>query len=113
MINHSKIIPIILNTIALTIAAIITAFLLGEWYNLGIKQNTEGYPFGGEGPKPYYYQSLGTYLTNNLTWAAIFATILMFSIFTITHKNRRLQYCSFGLLIVSIIAMFINGNFSV
>jgi glycerol uptake facilitator-like aquaporin len=110
MINNIYKTPKILNSITITIAAIITALLLGEWYNLGIKHNTEDYPFGGEGPTPYYYKSLESYISNTLTWATIFGAILMFSIFTITRKNRRLQYCSFGLLVASIIAMFINGQ---
>jgi formate hydrogenlyase subunit 3/multisubunit Na+/H+ antiporter MnhD subunit len=74
------------------------------------KTKTEGYPFGGEGPTPYYYKSLESYISNTLTWSIIFVAILIFSIFSITHKNHRLQYFSFGLMVVAVIAMLMNGK---
>jgi hypothetical protein len=92
------------------IASTITALLIGEWYNLAITHKTDGYPFGGEGSTPYYYKSLESYISNTIIWTIIFSIILIFSIFSMTYKNHRLQYFSFGLMVVAVIAMFINGQ---
>jgi hypothetical protein len=104
--------PVVLNSIAILIAAIFTTFLFGEWYELVIRHKSEGYPFGKEGPVPYYYKSPEAYSTNNLTWAIIFAIILTFSFFTLLQKNQRLKYYALGITIIAIISMYINGQIS-
>jgi hypothetical protein len=30
---------------------------LEEWYIVGVARDIAGYPFGGEGPVPYYYKT--------------------------------------------------------
>jgi magnesium-transporting ATPase (P-type) len=102
--------PAVLNSLAILIAAIFTTLLFGEWYELVIRHKTEGYPLGKEGPVPYYYKTLEAYSTHNLNWAIIFAIILTFSVFALLRKNQRLKYYSFGIIVITIIALFLNGQ---
>jgi hypothetical protein len=44
-----------------------------EYYTVGILKDINDYPFGGEGPVPYYYKSSELYAQINLTWGLIFS----------------------------------------
>lgn len=63
---------------------------LSEWVNVKILGRTNGYPFGGEGPTPYYYKSADLYAAVNLIWGLIFLATFAFGIVAITQRNRKI-----------------------
>lgn len=71
--------PIFLTITTLTIilSGIFALMNLSGIYLIGILNKTDGYPFGGETPTPYYYKTSGLYSKVNLVWGLIFLTILL------------------------------------
>ena len=76
-----------------------------EFYRVGIKKVTESYPFGGEGPVPYYYKTAELYSNVQLTWGIIFTSAFLLGIWNWkTKKVGRIKIIAlfFGLLLLQI-----------
>jgi hypothetical protein len=84
------------KNILYTTLAGITFFLTGvyafislaEFVNVGIFENTYLYPFGGEGPVPWYYESAELYARYSLVTGLISLAILIFSVWSFLKKKR-------------------------
>jgi len=98
-----------LSFISFSIATIIALIWSIEWYQIAILDQIEGYPFGGEGPVPYYYKNKYTYATNALIWAAIFTCAMICSAFALCTKKQRLQYFSSAITLALLVRMICNG----
>jgi hypothetical protein len=70
---------------------------------------TGEYPFGGEGPTPYYYRTAELYALVNLTWGILFVGTLIFSVVVMVMKRERIFF-AFTLTLLLLIAMFIHGQ---
>jgi len=75
-----------------------------------IQGRTAEYPFGGEGPTPYYYKTAEMYSTVNLIWGIVFLSILLFTSWTIIKGQKKLTAISFGSTIILLLGLFINGQ---
>jgi hypothetical protein len=84
---------------------------LQEWYIVGILESIEDYPFGGEGPVPYYYKSANLYSTVNLVWGISYSISLLFGIWFIIKKQFRSLLIIFGVVLLFIILGFIQSAF--
>jgi hypothetical protein len=93
--------------LALTTAVALVLYL--DWYEVAIKQQIEGYPFGGEGPVPYYYKNQYVYATNRLTWAIVFSVSLLFLMYALFTRNQKLHYVSFALTVLLVLGLIVNG----
>ncbi len=83
---------------------------LSEFYLIGILNNTDGYPFGGEGPTPYYYKIAGLYSTVNLIWGLIFLSTLLLAIRTIIKGQRKNAFWFLSLTFLLILGQFLHGQ---
>lgn len=83
---------------------------LSEFYLIGILNKTDGYPFGGEGPTPYYYKTAGLYSKVNLIWGLIFFTTLLLAIWAIIKGQRKNVFWFLGLTILLILGQFLHGQ---
>lgn len=83
---------------------------LGEFYLISILNKTDGYPFGGEGPTPYYYKTAGLYSTVNLIWGLIFLATLLLTIRTTIKGQRKNVFWFLGLTILLILGQFLHGQ---
>ena len=83
---------------------------LSEWFNISILKNTEGYPFGLEGPKPYFYKTAKMYSAVNLAWGLIFLTMLISVIWFLIKGKINKVYITFGFTILVFIIMLIHNN---
>jgi hypothetical protein len=83
---------------------------LSEFYLIGILNKTDGYPFGGEGPTPYYYKTAGLYSTVNLIWGLISLTTLLLAIWAIFKGQRKNVFWFLGLTILLILGQFLHGQ---
>lgn len=102
--------PTFLTVSILTIilCGLLTLMNLGEFYLIGILNKTDGYPFGGEGPTPYYYKTAGLYSTVNLIWGLIFLTTLLLAIRTIFKGQRKNVFWFLGLTVLFILGQFLH-----
>jgi hypothetical protein len=81
-----------------------------EWYIVKIQGRTAEYPFGGEGPTPYYYKTAELYSTVNLIWGIVFFTVLIFTTWTIVTRKKKWTAISFGSTILLLLGLFIHGQ---
>lgn len=83
-------------------------FGLSEFYKIGVLKQIEFYPFGGEGPVPYYYRTAILYSYVNLTYGIAFGTIVGIAIWN-WKKNKISGFTTFGLTIILILIQFFHG----
>ncbi len=101
---------IILSSLAIVISGLLTLMNLSEWYIVKIQGQTTDYPFGEDGPTPYYYKTAELYSTVNLIWGIVFLTIFIFTIWTVIARKRKLSLISFGTTLVLVLGMLIHGG---
>ena len=83
---------------------------LSEFYLIGILNKTDGYPFGGEGPTPYYYKTAELYSTVNLIWGLLFFTTLLLVVWTIIKGQRKNIFWVLGLTVLLILGQLLHGQ---
>jgi len=99
---------VIISSIAILLNGLFGLINFSEWYTVKIQNKTSDYPFGGEGPTPYYYISAELYSTVNLVWGLIFLIILSLSIWTL-FKNK-FSVLSLVLTLIFILILIIHGQ---
>ena len=83
---------------------------LSEFYLIGILNKTGGYPFGGEGPTPYYYKTAELYSIVNLIWGLIFLTTFLLAIWITIKGQRKKIIWLLGLTVILILGQIIHGQ---
>lgn len=101
---------IILSSLTIILSGLLALMNFSEWYIVKIQGRTAEYPFGGEGPTPYYYKTAEMYSTVNLIWGIVFLSILLFTSWTIIKGQKKLTAISFGSTIILLLGLFINGQ---
>lgn len=82
---------------------------LREFYVVAILGQTEGYPFGGEGPVPCYYKTAALYSTINMIWGCIFLLALYFAVWVAIKEQKRGVPLIFAATVLLSLAMFAQG----
>lgn len=64
---------------------------LSEFYNVGILNNTEGYPFGAEGPVAglWQYENAHNYATFNLILGVLWLLVFVLNIYAVLRLNSK------------------------
>lgn len=101
---------IILSSLTIILSGLLSLMNFSEWYIVKIQGRTAEYPFGGEGPTPYYYKTAELYSIVNLIWGIVFLTVLLFTIWTIINGQKKLTAISFGSTIILLLGLFIHGQ---
>lgn len=109
MASTNSITSFTLSFISFSIATIIALICSNEWYQIAILDQIEGYPFGGEGPVPYYYKDKYTYATNALIWAVIFICAMVCSAYALYTKKQSLQNIFSAITLALLVGMICNG----
>ncbi|SFS81967.1 hypothetical protein [Lutibacter maritimus] len=96
----------IFSGIGILLSGIFSFIGFSEFYNVRIKKEIEFYPFGGEGPVPYFYKTAELYSNVNLTWGIIF--LCVFSLGIWNWKKKKINEIKmigliFGLFILQIV----------
>lgn len=81
---------------------------LSEYYIVSIKKEIELYPFGGEGPVPYFYGTAELYANVCLTYGLVFSALILFGIWNWKAKKVN-DLIVVGLIIIMIILWFTQG----
>ena len=98
----------IINGIGILLSGIFSLIGLIEFYKVGIKNQTESYPFGGEGPVPYYYKTAELYSNVNLTYGILFGILLGIGIWN-WRKNKINGIIILGLTCILILIQMLQG----
>jgi hypothetical protein len=100
-----------------TVTILVTFFFalmnLNEWYRVAIMNDHAGYPFGGEGPLPYYYKTASLYATVTFIWGALFLANLGYAMWSTRDDRRRAMMIGFVVSILLISIMFIHGRIGI
>lgn len=75
-----------------------------------IQGRTAEYPFGVDGPTPYYYKTAEMYSTVNLIWGIVFLSVLLFTSWTKIKGQKKWTVVSFGSIIILLLGLFIHGQ---
>ena len=82
---------------------------LQEWIKIGILHQVKEYPFGGEGPVPYYYKNAKLYSLVMFVWGVLYSINMTFGIISITKNRVKLTYLSLSILVTLFIGQFLHG----
>ena len=83
---------------------------LEEGYIVGVIRDITGYPFGGEGPVPYYYKTPELYARVNVVFGGVFLCLTLLSIWSLVKNRRFMGFLAFAMIIATIAVMYINGQ---
>ena len=95
--------------IILSITGLLAFTNLEEWYVITILNRTAGYPFGGEGPTPYYYRTPELYALVSLVWGLLFTGAFAFAGVTIVRRNKKRMVAAFGTTVFLLATMLVHG----
>ena len=101
---------IILSSLTLILSGLVAFMNFSEWYIVKIQGRTAEYPFGGEGPTPYYYKTAEMYSKVNLIWGILFLSVLLFTSWTIIKGQKKWTAISFGSTIILLLGLFMHGQ---
>jgi len=83
---------------------------LSEFVSVGIFKKTSGYPFGGEGPTPWFYKSAQLYATVNLIFGVLFLILFSIGTWSFVRLNRKALLISFSLSMLLIVMQLLTGQ---
>ena len=92
------------------LSGLMAATNFAEFYKIKILKRLENYPFGFEGPVPYYYKSERMYATFMLFSGTIFLCILIFGSYSLIKGFRKRVYVAFSLTLLLILVILINSK---
>lgn len=103
------------KSISLWIIFLLTAFSSGfftfinmsEFVKIGILGKTAGYPFGGEGPAPWYYKSAQVYAFVNLIFVILFLGTLGTSCWMFFKSRKSLIYMFFVTIVLNTVQLVV------
>lgn len=99
-----------ISVLTIMLSGILTFICLSEYYLVGILKNTKGYPFGGEGPTPWYYKTAEMYANVNLGFGFVFLVSFLTVIWATLKRNNKLVFFTCIWTILLILIMMVNGQ---
>lgn len=99
-----------IHIVAALASGLTSAINLSEWVRVGLLRRTSGYPFGGEGPVPYYYKTAELYSLVNGLFGVIFLSLTVLVLWAIFNKREKIGRLASWCILATIITMFINGE---
>ena len=85
--------------LTIVIAFLAAAVDLGEFVRIGLLKEYGGYPFGGEGPTPWYYKAPRSYSLYCLAFAILFFSVAVASSISFRRKQTAMVVTLFAVLI--------------
>lgn len=94
----------------LLLSGLFTFANLSEFVTVGIFKQTSGYPFGGEGPTPWYYKSAQLYATFNLIFGLFFLLTFSTVTWSFIKGRKKVLLISFAVSLLLIVLQFFTGQ---
>lgn len=99
-----------LHIVAAVVGGLMSAINLSEWVMVGVLKRTAGYPFGGEGPVPYFYKTPELYSMVSCVFGILFLSLTATIVWAVYKKmDKVIQFASWCLLVIMIVS-FINDK---
>ncbi|GGH70555.1 hypothetical protein [Phaeocystidibacter marisrubri] len=98
---------------ALLLCGIFAFLHLSDWYVVKIKQQTAEYPFGSEGPTPYYYRSAELYSNVSLVWGILFLITFAFVLWLVLSKREKGIQLTVGPILLIVMGQLIHAQMGV
>jgi hypothetical protein len=98
------------GSIGLALTGFLSLLNLLEWYTIAILQQVDDYPFGREGPAPYYYRTSALYSTVMFAWGVVFLINFSWLFFSVVKGERTGVNFGFGLSLILLILMFSHAQ---
>lgn len=115
--NHMKTFTIqrdksvwLLFVVTVLLSGLFAFINLSEFITVGILQQTSGYPFGGEGPTPWYYKTPQLYATVNLIFGVLFFSAFAFGCWTFIKVKKAPLFATFIVAVLLIFIQMLNGQ---
>ncbi len=100
----------LLFLVTLLLSGLFAFINLQEFVTVGIFQKTGGYPFGGEGPTPWYYKTSQLYATVNLIFGLLFFVALAYTWWTFIKVKKKSLLVMLIVTLLIIFTQIINGQ---
>lgn len=100
----------VLAGLTFLLSGLMTFMNLDEFVTIGLLKQTTNYPFGGEGPVPWYYKTADLYAKVNLAFGLGFLTAFVTGIWTTFKRNKTGLFIAFLSTIFLIVIMIVNGQ---
>ena len=110
IVPYSSLFYLIIRAITVLISGLGTFISFWEYFNVGMLKRTDGYPFGGEGPVPYYYKTPEMYSSVMLIEGIIFLLLFLLIVWAIISNKRSLSIWVLGYTIIVSVAIYIHGS---
>ncbi len=104
---------ILWSSMAVIINAALTSMNFLEWYKIKVLGRTREYPFGTEGPTPYYYKTAELYSTVSLTWGLVFLILSIFSIWAVIKPGRIMIKILSATTMLCLLGLLIQGKIGI
>lgn len=92
------------------LSGLMTFMNLDEFVTIGLLKQTANYPFGGEGPVPWYYKTADLYAKVNLVFGLAFLSTFIAAIWTTLKRKKMGLFIVLLSTIFLIVIMYINGQ---
>lgn len=92
------------------LSGLMTFMNLDEFVTIGLLKQTANYPFGGEGPVPWYYKTADLYAKVNLVFGLAFLSTFIAAIRTTLKRKKMGLFIVLLSTIFLIVIMYINGQ---
>jgi hypothetical protein len=83
---------------------------LSDFLAVGVLQQTSGYPFGGEGPTPWYYKTPQRYATVNLIFGLLFFSTLAFCCWAFIKVRKTPLFATLVVTLLLILIQILIGQ---
>ena len=87
------------------LTAVLFLINLSVFVMVGLLKNTTDYPFGGEGPVPWYYKSAEVYANFNLVTGMFFLLAFLASLWAVAKRKEVITLIIFLTTILSAFVM--------
>lgn len=83
---------------------------LSEFVTVGVLKQKSGYPFGGEGPTPWFYKSAKLYATVNLVFGLLFLLPLATGVWSFIRVKKNVLVICFSVSVFLILLQILTGQ---
>ncbi|WP_300600510.1 hypothetical protein [Niabella sp.] len=108
--NTSRFLFGLAASVTMLLSSVMAFLNLGEFYNIKIRRQYSGYPFGSEGPVPYYYKTPALYANVQLAWGLIFLLVFLCSVRATGKRQRQKILLLLGMTILLLLVLLIQGQ---
>lgn len=98
----------LLFLVTVLLSGVLTFIHISQFVTVGILHQTKDYPFGGEGPTPWYYKTPQLYTKVNLVFGLLFFSTLVISCWTFFKVKKKPLLMTMVVTLLLILIQLLN-----